>query len=200
VLIDVLIVLGLVALTAAVPRLINRHRRRVRWRAVENAKPVAIGALSPGGLARITGAIEPRGALLKSPIGLEPCIGYSTVIEALGYGTWRIVMNSMKSASFYVTDETGTAIVDKSVLIVHPPDAAWETPPASAWPTTGDEQVRCLEVLLKPGDRVSVLGRVTMELDPAGRGSYRELPMLPCMKGSAGERVHVAHTDATPVD
>jgi len=202
---DILIIMGLIALAATVPRVVDRHRRRARLRAVKRSKPFAIAAIPETELARITGTIAPRGELLKSPIGLEPCIGYSAVIEtaifqsAVGYTTWDMVMNSMKCGSFYITDETGTALVEGPVFIVRSPGAAWETPPESAWPTLDGQQVRCQEMLLRPGDRVSVLGRSTMELDPAGRGSYREPPMLPHLRGSDRDPVIVANADELQV-
>jgi hypothetical protein len=195
---DILLILGVLALVATVPRLVVGHRRRARWRALSRAQRVAIAALSQGGLTRITGTIEPRGALVTSPIALQPCVGYSTVVEvATKWVTWRMVMNSMKCGSFYVKDETGTALVEEPIFVVRGPGTTWETPPESAWQPTGNQRVRCHEVLLQPGDRVSVLGRVTMELDPAGRGSYREAPVLAHLKGSADEPVVVAHLDAS---
>ena len=55
------------------------------------------------------------------------------------------------------------------------------------------EDLRCQEVLLKPGDRVSVLGRATMQVDPAERASFRDPPMLNHITGSEDEPVIVAH-------
>jgi hypothetical protein len=40
-----------------------------------------------------------------------------------------------------------------------------------------------------PGDRISVLGRATLEIDPAGRGSFRDPPKLNHMRGSDSEPV-----------
>ena len=48
-------------------------------------------------------------------------------------------------------------------------------------------------MLLKPGDRVSVLGRATMQVDPAGNASFRDPPMLNHITGSEDVPVIVAH-------
>jgi hypothetical protein len=56
-----------------------------------------------------------------------------------------------------------------------------------------EEMTTYREVLLRPGDRVSVLGRATLEVDPAGRVSLRAPPMLHWIRGSEARPVIVAH-------
>ena len=62
---------------------------------------------------------------------------------------------------------------------------------------TIERPTRYREILLKPGDRVSVLGRATMEIDPAGRASFRDPPMLNHITGSEDTPVIVAHDTIT---
>jgi hypothetical protein len=192
------IFLGAVALAA--PPLVIALKRRARWYTLKRAKAVPIASLPQGERAMITGVIAARGDLLTSVLGEQPCIGYSATVEtALGDKPWQSVVNAADCGSFYVTDESGTAVVEGPIVLARSPGAAWEVPPASAWPVTVGETVRSQEMLLRPGDRVSVLGRATMELDPAGRGSYREPPMLPHMRGSDKDPVIVANADELQV-
>lgn len=197
-LLTTLIVAGAVALAA--PPVVAALRRRTQWHAIKSAKAVAIASLPQGQLAKITGTIAPRGALLTSAINSKACIGYCVALETVtGDRPWQRVLSLMECGSFYVTDESGTALVEEPIVIVRPAGAAWETPPRSAWPRTKGERIRCQEMLLRPGDQVSVLGRATMEIDPAGRGSYREPPMVPHMRGSDKDPVIVANADELQV-
>lgn len=197
-LLTTLIFAGAVALAA--PPLVAALRRRARWHTLKRAKTVPIASLPQGERAMITGVIAARGELLTSAIGEQPCIGYSATVEtALGDKPWQAVLSAVDCGSFYVTDESGTAVVEGPVVIARNPGAAWEVPPSSAWPVTVGETVRSQEMLLRPGDRVSVLGRATMEIDPAGRGSYREPPMLPHMRGSDKDPVVVGNADELQV-
>jgi hypothetical protein len=66
-----------------------------------------------------------------------------------------------------------------------------DDPPA--WGPIGGETTRYREVLLRPGDRVSVLGRATLEVDPAGDGSFRAPLMRVWIRGSEAKPVIVAH-------
>ena len=184
--------------------LLARHRRRAPRRALERAKPAAIASLQQGELTKITGVVALREAMLTSAVGKESCIGYSTAVEsATGAGEWRPVLNAAACGSFFVTDESGTAVVDGTILIA--PDGGWETPPASLFPRVDDGRslasraptfqvrTRYREIVLKPGDRVSVLGRAKMEIDPAGRSSFRDPPMLNHITGSEDAPVILAH-------
>ena len=105
----------------------------------------------------------------------------------------------------FVTDESGTAVVEGNIVMAPDPDIGWGTPPASLFPRRDDDdslpslrptikrQTRYREILLMPGDRVSVLGRAKMEIDPAGHSSFRDPPMLSHITGSDDAPVIVAH-------
>src|SRR5262245_34398956 len=110
--------------------------------------------------------------------------------------------------AFTLTDDTGTAVIkgpflieldfdDCAVAKVPPHGARANLPPAvyslleearMGWVWSW-ERIRYQEGLLKPGDLLSVLGRASLEIDPAGRGSYWEPSMLHHIKGSEGEPV-----------
>ena len=183
----------------------RRWQRRAPRRALERGRPAAIASLQEGSLTKIIGVIAPRAPMLMSAVLKQPCIGYSTAVEAPEATGWRPVLNSGRCASFFVTDESGTAVVEGNIVIAPHPDIGWETPPASMFPRSDDDgslpslrpslegQTRYREILLKPGDRVTVLGRAKMEIDPAGRSSFRDPPMLNHIRGSDDAPVIVAH-------
>jgi hypothetical protein len=171
---------------------------------------VGIASLRPGELAKITGVVAARGELLTAVIGQQRCVGYSAAVETSTRDDgWQRIMTFADCASFHVTDASGTVSVQGTIVIAHHEGVAWESPPANFLARTPDERtdsrrwvvekLRCREVLLMPGDHVSVLGRATMELDPAARGSYREPPMLPHLRGTESEPVIVANADALEV-
>jgi hypothetical protein len=54
-----------------------------------------------------------------------------------------------------------------------------------------EQEFRFKETLLEPGDRVSVVGRPVLEIDPAGQGSFRSPPRLFVLRGSDEEPVAV---------
>src|SRR4051812_17742378 len=177
--------------------------RRAR-RALDRAKNTPIANLRQDELVKITGVIAPHEAMLTSPLENQPCIGYTTRIDTVWDEGRGSVLRSTGAASFTVTDETGTAVVAAPVFIVPPRD--WTSQLAPAWmyrrgqpddppplsPIAG-EMTRYREVLLRPGDRVSVLGRATLEVDSAGRVSLRAPPMLHWIRGSEARPVIVAH-------
>jgi len=109
-------------------------------------------------------------------------------------------------------DEDAWMSLPTSVLRRDPDDGSWSTLPASIFKLMGFKQgeaglpetrpedgrtFRCQEVIIKPGDRVSVLDRAVMEIDPAGRSSFRDPPMLHHIAGSEDEPVIVAHDKMT---
>ncbi len=162
-------------------------QRRAPRRAIERARPTTIASLQEGVLTKIIGVIAPRAPMLMSAVSKQSCIGYTTAVEAPQETGWR------------------PAVVEGDIVIAPHPDIGWEAPPASLLPQRDDDswlpslrptvegENRYREILLKPGDRVSVLGRAKMEIDPAGRSSFREPPMLNHITGSEDAPVIVAH-------
>ena len=163
---------------------------------------------------KVTGVVENRGTLMASPVGGHPCIGFSLVIQAKAAAQWEELVRREECRSFTLTDETGTVVIDGPFrLALDVDDGAWVNLPSSvytlleealgkrrAWAYAGrDSVLRFQEALLKPGDRISVHGRPTMELDPAGRGSYRDPPMRDHIRGSDEDPVTVADAEEPAV-
>jgi hypothetical protein len=179
--------------------------RRAR-RALARAKNTPIAQLPQDEPVKITGVIAPHEAMVTSPFENQLCIGYGTRIHtsrAEGKGK-DSTLKSVGCASFLVTDETGTAVVAGPVFILPPPDQAskgapewmyerWPPAPKPPWEPIADEAVSYREVLLEPGDRVSVLGRAALEVDPGGQASLRAPPMRVWIRGSDARPVIVAH-------
>ena len=103
-------------------------KRKVFLNQLQRFNPTAIAALPQRELARIMGVGAPRDDLLMSPLGHEPCIGYSTVVEERFLaGPWRTVFKAAACGTFLVTDESGTAAVEGPVFIAL--DPAWTSLP-----------------------------------------------------------------------
>src|SRR5262245_24770058 len=175
--------------------------------ALEGIKTTSIATLQPDERAKVAGVVAARDYLLKSPISGDAWIGFRVIVETnLG-----ILAKREACGAFTLTDGTGTAGIDGPFQIaLDPDDAAWANlPPAvfallqeemgrDAWAVISSErEVRFQEALLKPGDRIAVLGRATMEIDPAGHGSYREAPMLIHFRGTDDQPVVIVDVEDT---
>jgi len=190
--------------------LIHRHRRRAR-RALAAATRLAIAAVPEGEKVKITGVVENRDPLITSPVGGHPCIGFTLVIERGATENRDFLVQRADCRPFLLSDETGTVAVDGPFRMeLDVDDGAWANLPpsvyslleeelgqkkASVYFDSGQREIRFKEALLRPGDRVSVLGRSTVEIDPAGRGSYREAPMLAHIRGTEKEPVIIADAE-----
>jgi hypothetical protein len=184
------------------------RKLRAARRAVKEMKATAIAALREGELAKVTGVVSSRDPLLTSAVGRQACVGYSVIVETRGIivEPWRLLAERKTCATFSIADDSGTAVVEGPFLLaLEPDDAAWANLPVSVhallWEelgkiasayTGGENELHFQEALLMPGDRVSVVGCAAMEIDPAGRGSYRDPPMLFHIRGSEDEPVVIA--------
>ena len=210
VLVGVLVAAGTFAITLTID-LVKRSRRR----ALERARPLAIAGMPEGERVKITGVVGARESLITSPAG-HRCIGFRLVVQR-GSNTLEELARREDCRSFSLTDETDTVVVDGPFLLsLDVDDGAWTNPPPSlialleeemgkkAWRfISEDSGVRFQEALLKPGDRVTVVGRATMEIDPAARGSHRDPPMINHIRGSEKEPVvvsDVAEVALAPID
>jgi hypothetical protein len=214
----VLATAGFLAIRGA--RVAARRSQRLLGR----MKTTAIAALKPDERAKITGVVAARDELLTAPISGQPCIAFQVVIEGRepflvfsgappvtseGLHEW---VRREACGAFTLTDDTGTAVIEGPCLLaLEPDDAAYTDLPPSVFALLQDEvgptkaskyargsAMRFREAVLKPGDRVSVLGRARMELDPAGRGSYREAPMLNHITGTTKEPVTIIDVEEDP--
>lgn len=188
----------------------NRRARR----ALRAVPEIPIGAIKPGMRARVTGVVSARGPLISSPVGHHPCIGYRLDVDTRVSGRTdprRRILRQQDWDVFWIEDGTGRAAVDGPFLIgLDPDDGGWADLPPSLFafleengirPATrrlvGPEmELRFSETLLKPGDRVTVLGSASLEVDPAGQSAAsRRPPMLCHLRGSKRQPVVIADAD-----
>jgi hypothetical protein len=181
-------------------------------REIDRQATTTIATLREGGdePAKIQGVVAAREPLLTSPVSGRACIGYRIIIEGLGPGSPPVVRREAWP-SFLVTDDTGTAAAEGPFsILLDPDDGGWTALPPQVYALleeagvpaadmfARDEGFRFKETLLEPGDRVSVVGRPSLEIDQAGRGSFRAPPRLFVLRGSEQEPVAVTE-DAEPI-
>jgi hypothetical protein len=142
-----------------------------------------IAELVEGEPARIVGVAGAQGPLLTTPVSAQPCIGFRLHIErrpVTGPGeTWESVLLRQDCQSFSVRDDSGLAIVERPVILRIDVDVGgWAGLPPEVYELLEEEQIptsdrfRDYEFrfgmgVLKPGDRVSVEGQATWQLDPS---------------------------------
>ncbi|HEY7376803.1 MAG TPA: hypothetical protein VIF57_31890 [Polyangia bacterium] len=179
-------------------------------RAVEQRERTAIAALEEGGVAKVRGVVGAREPLSTSPVSGRACVGYRITIHQRPEGAPAengvLVVRREAWPSFLVTDETGTAAVEGPFsILLDPDDSAWTSLPPSVYALLEEAKVPLekeflfRETLLAPGDRVAVVGCPSLEIDPAGRGSFRDPPRLYVLRGSEADPVAVID-DEEPVD
>ena len=174
----------------------------IRDLALEGVRDMLIRDLTDGVRACVTGTVAPLHALQPSPVDQRPCIGFRSVVESAIRGDpsngFRHVLTRESCQPFSISDETGTAIVEGLFMIdLDFDDSSWtDLPPAlfrlleDAGVSSSTTDLRFSEAFLLPGDRVTVLGAVSVEIHPAGEQSgFREPPMMRRIVG----------TDRTPV-
>jgi len=191
----------------ALPPVLERRRRREARRGL-----TPIGAVQQGEKVRIIGSAVARGPLRTSPILQRRCIGYRVVVECKEY--WSVpsmqtVINEDAFDSFVLADGTGQALLHAPFEIRLPP-ANWsggnDLPPAlldlleqhgiRAPVADGDPRTfQYVETVLMPGDEIIAAGHATFEVDPGGRSSHRDPPVICHLKGTDGERVVVTQLD-----
>ena len=192
----------------------RRARRAPLRRAIEKRETTAIAALREGEVAKVRGVVVAREPLLKSPSSGRACIGYRVVIDDTSHDpsfVWIPLVSREAWSSFLVEDETGSVIVQGPLdVAVAPSDFASNMNiPPSVYALLKEDDVRMRdlwgprtfwyrETLLKVGDRVSVVGRPSLEIDPAGRASFRDPPRLQVMRGSIDEPIPVIDDDESP--
>jgi hypothetical protein len=171
-------------------------------RAITERQSTAIAALNEGEPAKISGVVSAREPLVISPISGRACVGYRIAIhqrpEAHPEHTGVLVVRREAWPSFLVRDDSGTAVVDGPFsILLDPDDGGWTNLPASVYTLLQeanvplDKEFAFRETLLAPGDRVAVVGRPSLEIDPAGQGALREAPRLFVLRGSEEEPVAV---------
>jgi hypothetical protein len=192
--------------------------RRAARRAIGAVTRTAIAKLKEGERARVSGVVGAIEPVRTSPVGQHPCIGFRLTVErrrAGGSGEiWHQVLQRESCQPFWIRDETGEAIVEGPFLLgLDVDNSAWAGLPAALYklleeaqvqPFHGDDQLRFTEAILKPGDRITALGRAVREVSPEIRSAHsRELPMAWYVRGTENEPVALADVeeaeDASPM-
>ena len=204
-----LVSLGLVALAIGAAVVFWRLRDWPR-RQIEGQQITPVSALQEGVPARIRGVLAACEPLLTSKLGGQRCVGYQDVIFEPAPGDLdrerdRVWERTLWS-SFLVTDETGTVAVEGQLRLVLDPYGGPQGLPPVGYPLLAEDRVptkgawgprkfQFHEMLLRVGDRVSVVGRPTRVDGAAAGGSSPALSPAYAMKGTADEPVVVMDDD-----
>jgi hypothetical protein len=178
-------------------------RGRAR-RALGRIERVPIAELEHGVWAKVTGVVSPLERTLTSPIGQHACLGYRLEVEQMTGRTYPLVLELEECVAFSIADDTGRADVDGPFLLgVDFPSERLTVPRRSLGVLTGagietsgiflERRFVYREALLRPGDRVSVMALVTVELDPTVRPEgFRSPPLAARLRGTVKQPIFIA--------
>jgi hypothetical protein len=154
------------------------------------------------------GAAIARAPLRTSPILGRRCIGYRLVVEYYdvgAQGSHRAIEEDVFD-SFVLAERTGQALLHAPFDIKMKRDNrgdGGDLPPA-VLDRLEREGVRThgiqgetrtfeyFETVLMPGDEIIADGYATFDVDPGGRSSHRDPPVICHLKGTADDRVAIA--------
>lgn len=192
-----LAVLACAAVTVGLGVLHARRRSPTqrRRRLIVRVPNTPIVAVKDGETVRITGRAHTREPLRTSPIGQRRCIGFRVTIDSEGTGTR--VIDREEFDSFTLRDDTGEAFLHAPFDInLDPYDVGSGDLPPTVVALLEQEgvartemfgvprQFRFSETVLLPGERITALGRATIEVDPTGHApAYRGAPLVCHMRG-----------------
>ncbi|HTB59441.1 MAG TPA: hypothetical protein VLC06_16315 [Polyangia bacterium] len=203
-------VMEIVAAVGAVAAYVFHRRKephRLSPHPEDRAATTPIADLREGAWSRVCGIVEAAGAPLTSPVGRQSCIGFRLLIERRALGeSWSPVIKRQRCQSFRIRDDSGEATVAGPFLFgLDVDDGAWAGLPSDVYEILhkakvrtsalgGSYEFRFSQALLKPGDRISILGRAKRQLDPSGASAgYRSPPVAWHFKGTT--RRPIALTD-----
>jgi hypothetical protein len=144
--------------------------RASRWSMLAARLPVtAVADLAEGKQAKVVGVIEAT-ETMPAPLTQRPCVGW-TIRAIAADGGWVLDRVARSGAcDFWLRDEAGGRV------LVHGGRAALVIASGSAVSAARERGIVQREALFAPGDRVTIIGMVTRELDPGGVTMYREAP------------------------
>jgi hypothetical protein len=190
-------------------------KRRAR-RALTRVQDSRLADLRDGDRARVIGIARATDQqMTTSPIGQRSCIGFHVVVEEKNAGhagaNWHTLLVRSHCLPFGLVDGDSEAVVEGPFDLGLDPDDrgdVWANLPPTLFamleeariPLTGhfgrDKEFRFREALLRAGDRVSVLGRVSVEPSPGGhRENPRGTPLQCRVSGSEAQPVVVGDDD-----
>jgi len=185
-------------------------KRRAR-RALDRVATRFLGDVRHEEHARITGIARRLRETLVAPVTGRRCIGYRFVIEERGSEGWSVVAHGWRCVPFEVIDEGVEATVEGPFLFGLDFDDrgdVWANLPPGLFglleearvslsgPFGGEREFRFREAILRPADRIMLLGRVSIEVDAAGRReAFRGPPVRRVIRGSARHPIALADAD-----
>jgi hypothetical protein len=184
--------------------------RRAR-RVLDQAAARRLGDLHDGECGRFKGGARRLHETLVSPVTGRRCLGYRYVIEERVADSWNVVVWGGRCCPFELVDEDTEATVEGPFLFGLDFDdrgEVWANLPPGVFrvleeahvslsgPFGGEREFRFREAVLRPADPIMVLGRVSIDVDPAGRReSFRGPPVRRVIRGSAREPIVLADAD-----
>ncbi len=182
-------------------------RRRAR-RMIRTLRTTPIAAVADGARVRVTGIVSPQREVTTAPVSGRPCVGYRLVVDQTTNAGPEPVLVREHCDSFWIADGSGRALVEGPSLFGVEPDEPWSNLPQSLYRILEESDValrgpfdtfrefRYTEAILVPGDRISVLGRASVAIDPAGDSmGHRAPPTLRRIVGQRRELVMIADAD-----
>jgi hypothetical protein len=186
-------------------------QRRAR-RELDRAPGKRLWDVRPGERVRVTGLVKRLRETVMSPVTGRNCIGFRYVIEERGAGgDWHVVAQESKCMAFELVDEGVEATVEGPFVFGLDFDDrgdVWANLPPGLFgvlerarvplsgPLGGEKEFRFREAVLRPEDRIMVLGAVAIEVDRAGRrAELRGPPLMRKIRGTDAEPVALADAD-----
>jgi hypothetical protein len=183
-------------------------RRRAR-RMIRTEVATPISELRDGARVLVTGFVASHHETMNAPVSGRPCIGYRLVVDqATNAGPDPVLVREL-CHPFWIEDGSGRALIEGPNMFGVDPEEPWSNLPPALYrmleeadvPLRGSfdtyREFRYTEAILAPGDRVHVLGRASVAIDPAGEStSHRIPPVLRRIVGHRREPVMIADAPA----
>ena len=205
-----IIAMGLPAVGYAIAWWMQPQRRARRALARASAK--RLWEVRHGDRVRVTGVVRRLRETVMSPVTERNCIGFRYVIEERASGgDWHVVAEESMCVDFELVDESVEATVEGPFLFGLDFDDrgdVWSNLPPGLFgvlerqhvslsgPLGGEKEFRFREAVLRPEDRIMVLGDISIEVDRAGRRADFRGPPLACkIRGTFDDPVALADAD-----
>jgi len=187
-------------------------QRRAR-RVLEQAPGKRLWDVRDGDRVRLTGVVRRLRETVVSPVTGRRCVGFRYVIEerSSSVGDWHVVAQESTCVAFELVEEGFEATVEGPFLFGLDFDDrgdVWANLPPGLFgvlerarvplsgPFGGEKEFRFREAVLRPDDRIMVLGVVAIEVDRAGRREeLRGPPLARKIRGTAEDPVALADAD-----
>jgi len=163
----------------------SRDPRELARQAFRRAKSGPIGQIKDGEWVKVTGTVGAVGAMMTSPSTGRECIGFWSEVDSVDQNT-VVTKKEGRCGPFSVSDDTGQVIALGPFMLTFgieqerspaPKDVEFLQRIGMAMDgVLKDGKVR--EVLLRPGDRVSVFGLAFLEPDAAAPAAGLRSPGL----------------------